>query len=71
MKVHKITVLVIDLDDLGKEAIKGEMESIRYPNHCMNPSVMDIVTVDVDWDDDHPLNKRSSKIEELRRLFDE
>lgn len=69
MKVHKVTVLVVDHDDLGAEDVQIEMETVRYPNHCMYPRVMEMQTVEVDWSDDHPLNKRDTWREEFKRLF--
>lgn len=68
-KVHKITLLVVDHDDLGQEEAKDVLENQRYPNHCMYPQVMDIETVEVDWHDDHPLNFGNKTKEEFERLF--
>lgn len=71
MKVHRVTVLVLDFDDLGADGVKAEMEAVRYPNHCMNPEVKHVETVDIgEWDDEHPLNYRGETGDaEYRRLF--
>ena len=71
MKVHQITLTVIDFDEMGADAIKATIENTRYPNHCISPSVRHIETRDIGpWDDDHPLNKHSTREKELKRLFD-
>lgn len=61
MKVHVLTVIVIDLDDIGAEGVRDVLENTRYPNHCIAPNVQSSTTYDVGpWDDDHPLNQRST-----------
>lgn len=55
-KVHKVTVLIVDHDGLGADAIKDEIENTSYANHCMSPQVMCVETEEVEWRDDHPLN---------------
>lgn len=70
-KVHKITLLVVDTDDLGADNVREVLENARYPNHCIGPSVMDIQTREVEWSDDHPLNKRVTVRSEFERLFAE
>jgi len=70
MKVHKVTVLIVDLDELGADSVKIEMENVRYPNRCISPNVLNIETVDIgEWDDDNPLNKHDTIDEEVKRLF--
>lgn len=64
-KVHKITLLVVDHDDLGAKESAVVLENARYPNHCMSPRVVSIETREVNWNDDHPLNQSSS----WRRAF--
>jgi hypothetical protein len=56
MKVHKITVLVVDSDGLGADNVKIELENANYPNDCIYPKVVEIDTREVEWSDDHPLN---------------
>lgn len=68
-KVHEVTLLIVDFDQLGAEEIKNVIENARYPNRCISPQVKNTVTVEVEWDDDHPLNNRHTKDEEYKRLF--
>jgi hypothetical protein len=70
MQVHKITLLVIDLDEIGAEEIKDIIENTHYPNRCISPDVFSVETVDIgEWDDDHPLNDNDTAEAEWRRLF--
>jgi hypothetical protein len=69
MKVHMIIVLVVDHDDLGPTGVKLEIENANYPNDCIRPTVMEVVTREVEWSDDHPLNKFSTLRGEFQRLF--
>jgi len=58
MKIHKVTLLVVDSDDIGAEDIKEVIENQKYPNYCISPSVVTIETEEVDWSDNHPLNMK-------------
>jgi len=70
MDVHKVTLLVVDLDRLGAEAVRSEIESVSYPNDCISPHVIDLKTADCgEWGDDHPLNQSATRDAEIRRLF--
>lgn len=69
MNVYKVELLVVDSDGLGPEGVRATLENARYPNHCMSPSVMSIDAREVEWDDAHPLNMRSTQADEFRRLF--
>ena len=62
-KVYKMTVLVIDHDDMGEEETREVIEHHRH----LFASVMDVQTTEVEWDDDHPLNtgKRAQAFAEL------
>lgn len=68
-KVHRVVLLVLDDDDLGAGGITEVIEGARYPNRCISPSVMEIDTAEVEWDDDHPLNKSDTQREEFNRMF--
>lgn len=58
MKVYKVELMIIDHDGVGDE-IKDIIENQKYPNHCISPEVIKILSADIgDWDDDHPLNKK-------------
>jgi hypothetical protein len=69
MKVHKITLLVVDFDQLGSKEITAVLENENYPNHCMYPSVLNVETKDVEWSDSHPLNNSRTKRAAAEELF--
>lgn len=52
MKVHKFEVFIVDFDDSSVNDYKAALEQLRIgmtiPFH--------VSTVDVEFDDDHPLN---------------
>ena len=59
MKVYKLTVMVIDHDQLGGPGIVSELENVNFPNDCMSPKVVDWELRDIgEWGNDHPLNQR-------------
>lgn len=61
MKAYKLTVLVVDHDEVGDE-ISDMIECARYPNHAIAPRVIDIQSIDIgEWDDEHPLNYRDKQ----------
>ena len=70
MQVHKLSVIILDFDELGPEGVKEALESGRFANRCISPKVSAIESVDIgEWDDDHPLNMNETKDAELKRLF--
>lgn len=70
MKVHVVTLTIIDLDDIGADEIKVVIENVNYPNRCISPDVVNIETADVgEWSDDHPLNDKRTATAEWIRLF--
>ena len=70
MKVYKVTLVVIDLDDVGGDEIQSVLENTRYPNRCIAPKVLGVEERDIgEWSDDHPLNLPSTMQAELERLF--
>ena len=69
MKAYKVTILIVDHDDVGP-GIKEAIESVRYPNRCIHPHVMGVEAVDIgEWRDDHPLNFFDRLEEEFKKLF--
>jgi hypothetical protein len=68
-QVHKLVVMVVDHDDLGGTEVRDIIEHNRYPNHCMSPRVMLIDTREVEWSDDHPLNRESTQEDGFDALF--
>lgn len=66
MKAYKVTLLVIDHEKMGEEAIRDNLENEEYTN----PRVMEIESADIgEWSDSHPLNSRVTTKNEFNRLF--
>ena len=73
MKAYKVTLFVIDFDDMGDFEIIKTLENTRYPNHCFGGlTVMSVEGKDIgEWSDEHPLNQTGKKEEEYKKLFGE
>lgn len=70
MRVYKVELLIIDYDEIGKEAIKHELENTKYANRCILPSVMNIVGKTINnYSDAHPLNFTDTMQAAYKRLF--
>ena len=70
MKVHSVTLTIIDIDDIGADEIKSVIENAHYPNRCISPDVVNIETADVgEWHYEHPLNDKRTANAEWMRLF--
>lgn len=66
MKAYKVTVLVVDHDNLGEGGIIGAISNCRY----INPKVMELEMAEIGpWTDEHPLNQRSTMDAEFTKLF--
>ena len=71
VRIYKLTVMVIDDNELGDEEITDAIQETWYPNHCIMPSVMSVESREIgEWDDDNPLNNSDTHEEEFRRIFD-
>lgn len=68
-KIHLITIMVADFDDLGMAGVQDTLVTMRYPNHCIAPQIVAGETREVEWDDDHPLNKTFTWRQALGELF--
>ena len=68
-QVHKLIVLFVDHDELGVDGVWEVLENVHYPNHCINPIIMETQTREVAWTDDHPLNKSHSMVAAFEELF--
>lgn len=67
-KVYKITLLVIDLEDMGEEQTREALENARY----LYASVLDTQTAEVEWHDAHPLNQSTeTRAQAVAGLFDD
>ena len=72
MKVHRVTLLVVDHDELGADEIQQVIESVNYPNGCMIPSVMSVESREIgEWHDGHPLNSCDTQESAFEALFSE
>ncbi len=70
MKAYKVTLVIVDLDEVGEDEIHSALENTRYPNRCISPTVLGIEGRDIgEWSDDHPLNLPDTMLAELDRLF--
>ncbi len=70
MKVYKIELMIVDHDGMDPDEIKGVIENQRYPNHCINPRVINTDVRDIgEWHDKHPLNLRSKYEDEFKKIF--
>lgn len=69
MKIHKLTILIVDHDNLGAAGVTTELENANFANDCIRPTVVEIDTRDVEWSDDHPLNNSRTRSAEFRQLF--
>lgn len=57
MKVYRMVMMFIDFDDLGPEQAVEVIENARLPNHIIPPQCMELQEREVEWSDDHPLNR--------------
>lgn len=63
MRAYTLTVLVIDHDGLGPEAVNEELEAGRFGNDCIHPHVVRSDSHEIgEWTDDHPLNSHSTNL---------
>ena len=69
IKAMKLEVLIIDFDGLGENEVKHALQGGRFANRCISPDVKSVESVDLDWDDDHPLNMRDTCDDEYLKLF--
>jgi hypothetical protein len=65
IKAYKIEILVLDFEDSGEESIRNLVEESRH----LNAKVMSLRSVDVDWSDEHPLNKSGTSARAYQDLF--
>jgi hypothetical protein len=57
MNVYKVTLMIVNHDNLEEDKIASVLENARYPNMCISPDVVEIESKDIgEWDDDSPFN---------------
>jgi hypothetical protein len=69
VKVHKVTLGIVDHDELGADEVGRTLENARYPNRCISPHALTYETKEVDWHDRHPLNIISEQDSAFMELF--
>lgn len=69
VNVYRVTILVVDHDQLGAQGVADALEQARYPNHCISPHVLGTEQRTVEWSDDHPLNRRGNENAAVEELF--
>jgi hypothetical protein len=70
VKLHRVVLSIVDIDELGAELVRHEIERFSYPNDCITPSVISIETWDIgEWHDNHPLNKNETAVAAREHLF--
>lgn len=67
-RVYKVTLFVLDPGDSigGEGELCGQLENLHHPEFV---TVMDIQSREVQWNDDHPLNKKDTQREAFDKLF--
>jgi hypothetical protein len=69
MKAYKVELLIVDYDNCG-DSIKDIIENQKFPNYCISPSVISMISADIgEWTDEHPLNYHSTSLEEKLKYF--
>lgn len=69
MNVYKVTVEIIDFDNLGPHGIQEIIENSQYLKRYISPVVRGIEGRDIgEWGDDHALNGAGNEAE-FERLF--
>lgn len=65
MKVYKIEVMVLDFEGVGEE----EIEHVIANNKFLSAHVMDSKSKEIEWSDDHPLNRCGTMARAYTDLF--
>jgi hypothetical protein len=67
-KVYKVELLIIDPENCrNQDDVIYFLENVKY----LYPKVKSIKTAEIDWDDDHPLNKKDTQDQACQELFEE
>lgn len=68
MKAYLMTVVVVDYENMGQNAVKYHMEHPDY----INPTVVSVREADIgEWSDDHPLNSYKTMYDAVKTYFPE
>ena len=67
-KVYKVVLSIVDHEDMSEESVIHLLENVRY----LYPNIISLESQEIEgWDDEHPLNKKDTYIQEFERLFKE
>lgn len=67
-KVYKVVLSFVYHEDIPEESVIHLLENVRY----LYPNIISLESREIEeWDDDHPLNKKDTHIQEFERLFKE
>lgn len=64
-RVYKVELMIVDHEDCGEDEVITLLESVKY----LYPLVVDIDSVPIEWDDEHPLNHRDTWRQEFNQMF--
>lgn len=70
--VYKVVLMIVDHNHVGPEVITNQLTDCnKFSNRCINPTVVEISSAAVEWNDDHPLNRHDPAIHgpAFRELF--
>ena len=73
MNAYKVTLLIINHDQLDSDDVIDILECTKYPNYCISPTVVNISEREIgSWEDDHPLNgPHNVMMAEFEKIFGE
>lgn len=67
--VYRLEVMIINFDQLSEPDIVTELENANYGNDCIRPEVISIEGKEIEWSDEHPLNRKDTTAAAFRELF--
>lgn len=71
MNAYKVELLIIDFENIGEHAIRGILYNAKFPNDCIRPEIMKIISKDIgEWTDNHPLNSYVTMDDEYNKIFE-
>lgn len=67
--VYRVVLSIVDHDRIGPQSVIDELENANYANDCIYPNVRSIEAREVEWSDDHPLNRTYTSAAAFDALF--
>lgn len=72
IKLHKVTLYVVDRDELGSEGLAEAMRTVHHRDHCVHARQIGVETVDISlWSDLHRCNMNGTDLGEYFKEEDE